>query len=172
MSRRTDAPLVVARSEPTGAAYHRRDNPLFIACLRELCIRRRRDVRGSRRHESQRRASRLGLPSCSALAEAVEVDSLLLRRDAFLGGGGTMTREAALLGVPTFSVFAGRRPAVDRLLESRGRLQHVTDPSQISLDGRRLAPESAERIRARGAAIEDTFGGTVLELLTRKRGFG
>ena len=37
---RTDAPLVVARPEPTGAAYHRRENPFFIACLRELCIRR------------------------------------------------------------------------------------------------------------------------------------
>jgi predicted glycosyltransferase len=83
-----------------------------------------------------------------------------------------MTREAALLGVPTFSVFSGRRPAVDRLLESEGRLQHVTTPSQIPLDGRRLAPVSANRIRARAAAIEATFAGAVFELLTRKGGFG
>ena len=172
-SRSTDAPLVVARAEPTGAAYHRRANPLFIACLRELCIRRGAACVVLVRHESQRRAiEELGLPSCSVPTEAVEVDSLLLEADAFLGGGGTMTREAALLGVPTFSVFSGRRPAVDRLLESEGRLQHITTPSQISLDGRRVAPVSAERIRERGAVIEATFAGAVFELLTRKRGFG
>ena len=40
--------------------------------------------------------------------------------DLVIGAGGTMTREAALLGVPTFSVFAGKSPAVDRALEAQG----------------------------------------------------
>lgn len=36
-----------------------------------------------------------------------------------------MTREAALLGVPTVSLFAGRRPAVDRWLEQNGLMNIV-----------------------------------------------
>ncbi len=39
---------------------------------------------------------------------------------AFVGGGGTMTREAALLGTPAIHLYPGDRLAVDKLLEERG----------------------------------------------------
>ena len=44
-----------------------------------------------------------------------------------IGAGGTMTREAALMGVPTVSLFAGHRPAVDTWLESNGFMTIITD---------------------------------------------
>ena len=50
--------------------------------------------------------------------------------DLVIGAGGTMTREAALLRVPTFSAYAGAQPAVDRWLEAQGllrRLERVDD---------------------------------------------
>ena len=41
--------------------------------------------------------------------------------DLLISGGGTMNREAALLGVPVYSIFAGRQGALDREMEAEGR---------------------------------------------------
>ncbi len=47
---------------------------------------------------------------------------LILNSDLLFGGGGTMTREAAVLGVPSYSFFKGPKGAVDEFLEKNGRL--------------------------------------------------
>jgi len=47
---------------------------------------------------------------------------LILNSDLLLGGGGTMTREASVLGVPSYSFFKGPKGAVDEFLEKNGRL--------------------------------------------------
>jgi predicted glycosyltransferase len=57
--------------------------------------------------------------------------ALLWEMDLVLSGGGTMTREAAVLGIPSFSFFAGRIGAVDRYLEQRGRLQRITSVEDV-----------------------------------------
>ena len=43
-----------------------------------------------------------------------------------------MTRESALLGTPTYTVFEGRRAAVDTELVRQGLLQDLRDP-KVSL---------------------------------------
>ena len=50
---------------------------------------------------------------------------LILNSDLVLSGGGTMTREAAVLGVPSYSFFKGPKGAVDEFLEKNGRLIFV-----------------------------------------------
>lgn len=47
---------------------------------------------------------------------------LILNSDLVLSGGGTLTREAAVLGVPSYSFFTGPKGAVDEFLEEEGRL--------------------------------------------------
>ncbi|MEM0089733.1 MAG: DUF354 domain-containing protein [Nitrososphaerota archaeon] len=42
----------------------------------------------------------------------------------FIGGGGTMTQEAVLMGVPTISVYPGKLPVVHRYLINIGALKH------------------------------------------------
>ena len=56
------------------------------------------------------------------LAEPLPFVSLLKAVDVVVSGGGTMTREAAYLGVPAVSLFQGQVGDVDRYLESIGRL--------------------------------------------------
>jgi predicted glycosyltransferase len=68
--------------------------------------------------------------------------ALIAQMDVVVGGGGTMTREAAVLGVPAYSFFAGQWGAVDYSLETRGRLVRV------------LRPEDAQRILLRKRAHE------------------
>jgi predicted glycosyltransferase len=55
----------------------------------------------------------------------VDTQSLLALADLTIGAGGTMNRESALLGTPTYSVFAGRLAAVDAELMRMGRLHDM-----------------------------------------------
>ena len=54
--------------------------------------------------------------------EAVEGLNLLWHSDLVVSGGGTMNREAAALGVPVYSIFRGKSGAVDRHLQSQGKM--------------------------------------------------
>ena len=57
--------------------------------------------------------------------EAVDGLNLLWHSDLAVSGGGTMNREAAALGVPVYSIFRGKSGAVDRHLQSEGRLKLI-----------------------------------------------
>lgn len=57
---------------------------------------------------------------------------LLYWADMVISGGGTMNREAALLGTPTYSVFAGRMAAVDRWLVETGRLRMLQSVEEVA----------------------------------------
>jgi predicted glycosyltransferase len=65
------------------------------------------------------------------LEEGIEFVSLLKGVDAVIASGGTMAREAAYLGIPSFSIFRGTKCAVDRYLESIGRLTFVEEPAHF-----------------------------------------
>jgi uncharacterized protein len=62
----------------------------------------------------------------------VDGPALLWHADLVVGGGGTMTREAAVLGIPSYSFFGGRIGAVDRYLEAQGRLIQITEPADAA----------------------------------------
>ncbi|MCS6769835.1 MAG: DUF354 domain-containing protein [Candidatus Caldarchaeum sp.] len=53
--------------------------------------------------------------------------SILFFSRLFIGGGGTMTQEAALLGVPTISFYPHSLPTVLKFLEKKGLVKHVRD---------------------------------------------
>ncbi len=152
-----DRVLVVLRPPPSRAIYHRFDNPLFEEVLRTagtdpdvLCV-------VLTRHREQREAlAALDLPSVVAPAHAVDARSLMYAADLVVGAGGTMTREAALLGVPTVSVFAGTSPAVDELLIERGALRRLTSMEELPpLERRRAVPASlAELAKRRDELVE------------------
>jgi hypothetical protein len=77
------------------------------------------------------------------LEKAVDGLQLLWNSDVVISGGGTMNREAALLGIPTFSIFTGRRPYLDEYLAEKGRLsfpESVPDIEKIPIQ-KRLIPE-------------------------------
>lgn len=57
--------------------------------------------------------------------------TLLSAMDLVLSGGGTMTREAAVLGIPSYSFFAGQWGAVDKYLQSQGRVIKISSIDDI-----------------------------------------
>jgi predicted glycosyltransferase len=58
---------------------------------------------------------------------AIDGSSLLALADLVVGAGGTMNREAAILGTPTYTVFAGKLAAVDAALIRLGRMHDLRE---------------------------------------------
>lgn len=151
--------LIVARTPPAGATYHRFENPVFEQLLARLA----RDegkvcvllTRSSAQREAlcERYGERFAIPE-----RAVDSLSLVRTADLFVGAGGTMTREAALLGVPTVSLYAGRRPAADIELERRGSMRIARSLDEIGPLSRRSAePLPPAELRARAATVTASF---------------
>jgi predicted glycosyltransferase len=76
---------------------------------------------------------------------AVDALSLLAAADLVVSAGGTMNREAAALGTPVYTMFAGRLGAVDEALIRAGRLRPLSSPDELDLRKRDVDP--GDRIR-------------------------
>jgi predicted glycosyltransferase len=58
--------------------------------------------------------------------------SLLRASSVFIGGGGTMSAEAALLGVPVISYYPGDQTFVEKFLVKYGLIERILDPGRIA----------------------------------------
>ena len=67
------------------------------------------------------------------LEEVVDGLQLIWCSDIFISGGGSMNRESALLGVPTYSIFTGRKPYLDEYLQEQGKLTFIDELEKINL---------------------------------------
>ncbi len=70
--------------------------------------------------------------SFAILDEAIDGLQLAYASDLLISGGGTMNREAALLGVPVYSIFAGRQGSLDRQMEAEGLIMFIRDARDLS----------------------------------------
>ena len=62
--------------------------------------------------------------------------NLIAAADLVISGGGTMNREAAALGVPVATIFAGKPAAIDKMLINEARLKQI----KTAEDLQRLLP--------------------------------
>jgi predicted glycosyltransferase len=62
----------------------------------------------------------------------IDAIPLLQAATAFIGGGGTMSAESALLGVPTVSYYPGGQTFVEKFLVNRGLIERIFDPGRIA----------------------------------------
>ena len=138
--------LVVVRTPPEVSLYHRHANPLIGDVLRRL---------GSdpsvqavvlpRTAEQRASIAALGLPSLVLPRHAVDAQSLVALADLVVSAGGTMNREAVALGVPVYTMFAGRLGAVDEMLVRDGRLGALASADDVPLRKRDGSTKRQER---------------------------
>jgi len=127
--------LVALRPPATMAHYHSpKSEELFWAVLQYLL--RHPDVQTLvlPRTESQGAwiTEKVGPRGNLLIPENVlNGSNLLWHADLMIGGGGTMNREAACLGVPAYSFFGGHLGAVDRYLIQQGKLSLLRSTSQV-----------------------------------------
>jgi predicted glycosyltransferase len=151
--------LVVVRTPPSRAAYHRFGNPLFGEVIERLDGDPGVVAVVLTRHREQREAIRALASSKIVVPErAVDSRSLMYEADLVIGAGGTMTREAALMGVPTYSIFAGDQPAVDRELTRSKNLQYLSSIVELPfITCRDGSPESITSLRAKAMRSIDAI---------------
>ena len=58
--------------------------------------------------------------SINVVNGVLSLDQIYLNYDMFVGSGGTMTRELAVLGVPSYNNYSGNKLKVDMYLEKKG----------------------------------------------------
>jgi uncharacterized protein len=124
--------VVVARPPADFAIYHRFENPLFEAWLRRAGANpAARIILLPRTNEQRLRAIGMALPSVIVPESPLDGANLVFHADLVVSAGGTMNREAAILGVPAYSLFAGEPAAVDQALARAGRLVLIRDLSGL-----------------------------------------
>jgi predicted glycosyltransferase len=125
-------PVAVLRPPATMSLYNRGiSSPLFDGVLEHL---RGTDTQIVLLPRSRDQADTYArLEGVTVPDEVVDGPSLLFAADVVIGAGGSMNREAALLGVPTWTIFAGRMGAVDRMLIDEGRMKALERPDQIDV---------------------------------------
>jgi predicted glycosyltransferase len=124
--------LVVARPPAREALYHRFENELFDELLSDLSS--RQDVKTillprsdtQRADYEKRKFANLIMPRA-----ALDGANLIAAADLVVSAGGTMNREAAALGVPAVSIYAGKWAAIDEELVGEGRLQRIGSREEV-----------------------------------------
>ncbi|MGI9036321.1 MAG: DUF354 domain-containing protein [Pyrinomonadaceae bacterium] len=127
--------LVVARPHAPEALYHRGfANEILDELLDKFAARERVKIVLLPRKNYQGKELKAKHPQANIIVPERILDgaNLLAAADLVISGGGTMNREAAALGVPTASVFAGRAAAVDEYLARENRLLKITSREDLT----------------------------------------
>jgi len=120
---RCGKPAVYIRPEPWTAQYYRGERNFLDTLL--LGIKDRVDLtllpRGKAQAEHYRDAHFAGI---RIVDTAMDIADIAPDCDMFVGAGGTMTREMAVMGIPTVSVYRDELLDVDRYLLGIGAFVH------------------------------------------------
>jgi predicted glycosyltransferase len=133
-----DELLVTVRPPATEAHYHNPEAEVLLKATLEKFS----NMQGARvlllpRNKNQEKELRAAWPREIASGKIVipaKVEdgmNIIWNSDLVVSGGGTMNREAAAMGVPVYSIFRGPIGAVDRFLESQGRLVLLENVEQV-----------------------------------------
>lgn len=132
----TSRPVVVVRPPPEAALYHRFENPLYSLLLERLQEEAITTVLLARTEAQLAGLESAGFGGLVWRGEPLDGRQLVAGADAVVSAGGTMNREAAVLGTPAYSIYAGKLAAVDRALVADGRLALLR--SETDIRGMRL----------------------------------
>jgi uncharacterized protein len=127
--------LCVVRTAPAYALYlGGSENPVLPGVLKRLSeTAEAQTVVLPRTPEQAAAITALGLPRVIVPDRVVDGRSLVAFADLVVSAGGTMNREAAVLGTPVWSIFEGRMGGVDEMLAREGKLRLLTDPDQLEV---------------------------------------
>lgn len=140
---RPDAIKVLLRPPATTAHYHNPEaETLLDAILVKLATAGDVQLVYLPRTDDQRDLpARAGVREVIVPRRVYDGPSLVAACDLTISGGGTMTREAAIMGIPSYSFFRGREGMVDEALAAAGRLVLLASASEV---GAKLAATRRE----------------------------
>lgn len=150
-----DNVLVLMRPPAHDALYHRFQNTLFDEALEMLL--KNEDVRVVLlpRNDVQR-SQYSGRKRLIVPPNPLPGADLIAASDLVISAGGTINREAAALGVPAASIYAGKWAAVDEELVKQGRLRRIS--STADFHGLSIGKKGSANPRRSAAVIDEVVG--------------
>lgn len=152
--------LIVVRPHAPEALYHRGVvNEVLDALLTKLAARKDTKVilLPRKRYQGDEIRKRHPSPNIIIPNKPLNGSQLLAVADYVFSGGGTMNREVAALGTPTATIFAGESAAVDRYLESEGRLIAIN--KKEDLEKIQIGKKSVLEVRRRPEVKQQVIDG-------------
>ena len=108
--------MCTIRPPATMAAYHDFENPLFYELLAYLVKQKDLQIVVFPRTPEQREELRRAFSELYLAEKSVDGAQLIANSDIIISAGGTMNREAAILGTPAYTIYAGKMGSVDKFL--------------------------------------------------------
>lgn len=139
-----DRPIIVLRTEEAFASYlvgKASDSAPVVGPVIEELLKNKVDAQivVSTRYGRQAPVLRKRFKrKAKVIDRIVDATSLLNYSTVFIGSGGTMTVEAALLGKPAISCFPGPKPLYIQFLERKGLVKTILSPRRIALEATRM----------------------------------
>ena len=130
---RDDSVRILLRPPATTAHYHNPEAELILDSI----LKKIASISNVQLVFLPRTPDQLELPERAGISEIIVPEkvydgpSLVATMDMVISGGGTMTREAAIMGVPSFSFFRGRSGMVDESLTAAGKLTVIGTSSEV-----------------------------------------
>ena len=132
----TSKPILTFRTEESYAAYllSKTSEEMVIAPILKKVLETAKNIQAVvvPRYDEQSKVFRKTFNDQIIVCEkTVDGPSLLSYTSIFIGGGGTMTAESVLLGVPTFSCHPGKPFPILKYLVGKKLVKLETDPSKL-----------------------------------------
>jgi predicted glycosyltransferase len=127
-----DRILVTMRPASDVSAYHQYENPLFDEALHYVASHPDTYIVLLPRNESQReKYAAWAYPNLSIPTHVLDGPNLIYHSDVVISAGGTMNREAVVLGSAVYSLFMGLQGSIDQHLIESGKLNWISQSSEI-----------------------------------------
>ena len=166
-----DAPRIYIRPEPSTALYYDAE----VGFLDKLLLGLRSAAKVTllpRTPEQVRKYREEPFHGIEVLEKPLNLEDIAPRCDLFIGAGGTMTREMAVLGVPTISVYQPELLGVDRYLVDNGIMAHdrkLTAAAALAQLATFTRKAPNRDLLERGRAAWQLMKETLLDLVPRMR---
>jgi predicted glycosyltransferase len=124
--------LVAMRPPALAATYHRFENPFFDELLAHVLAHPDTYViLLPRTPDQHQRYGEMRYPNLLVPIQPLDGPNLIYHSDLVISAGGTMNREATVLGTPVYTVFKGTMGNVDQYLIQTGKMVQISEPADV-----------------------------------------
>jgi predicted glycosyltransferase len=163
----TRGDTIFFRPEPWLAQYYTPGTMDGINLLLQELSRRFRVVVLPRGSEQATHFRKLESETLEVQQGSLPLAEIARRCRLFIGAGGTMSRELAVLGVPTLSIYQNEQLAVDRLLIAAGLMHFDRNPTAMLVRTLLENPVDTTAVRSlvdNGNSAYEAIKSTLIEL--------
>lgn len=158
-------PKIYIRPEPWNAQYYKGDQAFLDPLIKSLADHFQVTIL-PRGHSQGNHYLALRSDRVSVVEGAIALPDIYKDCALFIGAGGTMTREMAILGVPTISVYQDELLDVDRYLIKNGFMSHIRNPTINDIKNllRERAPLNGALLAEKGSRARQLILDTLIGL--------